>query len=123
MKEILKQLLEKLVSYFLFMLVIFFTSLCLLTGELPPRIQSVKTQYQSFIEMKKNYSAIMQKATERLNAAETTSTTAQPVLASLPSDFEQNLKELRVENVRIQNQLDYIKLQNQEILKRLSLQK
>ena len=65
----------------------------------------------------------MQKATESLKAADNGAPNTPQVSQANGTDLEQNVKDLRIENVRIQNQLEYIKLQNQEILKRLSVQR
>lgn len=107
----------------------------MLTGEFPPKIESVRTQYQTLVELKRNSIQMIKTASERMRAIENL-TANQPSLPNQvpvqattgPSqglvqkiDFsQQDLGEIRREQIRLKNQMDLIIQQNNEILRFLS---
>ncbi len=94
-----------------------------MTGEFPPRIESIKTQYQSLMELKKNSALMIKSATERMQKAQ-----IEPVAAtaSLPQpeqnqNLQQEIREMRVEQLRMHNQVETLVQQNRELIKILTM--
>lgn len=125
MEEFLKQLLAKLASLLLFFALMLFLFACMLTGEFPPKIESVRTQYQTLVELKRNSIQMMKAASEKMRALENAAAN-QPSLpqasaqASAGPFSQQDLGEIRREQIRLKNQMDLIVQQNNEILRLLS---
>ena len=105
-----------------------FISACFLTGEFPPRIQSLKAQYESFAQLKKTYSLIMKNATERLQKAEeqpqagaAQAAASDNVLHESNRNLQQDIREMRVEQLRLQSQVETLVQQNRELIRILTI--
>lgn len=114
-----------------------FTFACLTTGEFPPKKDSVKAQYQTFLDLKSNAAPLLKLVTEKLKANKQNQPLADQLLPQGSIDPEsindllkqgsafgafpsKGLEEVRQEQVRLKIQLDLIIQQNNEILKRLN---
>ena len=105
-----------------------FISACFLTGEFPPRIQSLKAQYESFTQLKKTYSLIMKNAAERLQKAEAQPQVGAPQSAASDTvsheanrNLQQEIREMRVEQLRLQSQVETLVQQNRELIRILMI--
>jgi hypothetical protein len=129
-EEFFKQILAQIVTYLVFVIIMLFTFACLMTGEFPPRKESVKAQYQVLLEIKNNAVPLLKMSAERLRASQS----AAPHTASLGTGGNafnvdelkalmkqgtnsQDLGEVRQEQERLKKQLDTIIQQNNEIIK------
>lgn len=131
MEDFLKQLLAQIVTYLVFLALILFTFACLITGEFPPKKESVKIQYLALLELKNNVGPLMKMANEKLRPADPA---ANPNLTSLgglnlealqkqmmkPGPTAQEMNQILQDQARLKIQMDYIIQQNAEILKRLN---
>ena len=110
-----------------------FTFACLMTGEFPPRKESVKNQYQALLEIKNNALPLLKMAAEKLRTSNPADPQATPLttgsnafnvdeLKALMKQgtSSQDLEEVRQEQARLKQQLDTIIQQNNEIINLLN---
>jgi len=127
-----KQLLAQIVTYLVFVVLMLFTFACLMTGEFPPKIESVKTQYQALLELKKNSVPLIKMAAEKLksgsglNPADSTTSVPGFNFEDLKgqlvkqNELASQFGEIRQEQARLKNQMDTLIQQNNEIIKLLN---
>jgi len=114
-EDFFKQLLAQIVTYLVLVILTLFTFACLMTGEFPPRKESVKTQYQALLEIKENAVPILKVAAEKLRNFKPADPTALK-----PGNGPQDLDEVKKEQAQLKSQLDTIIQQNNEIINLLN---
>jgi hypothetical protein len=97
-KDIFKQLLIKLGSSIIFLFLLILLSASVLTGEFPPKISHIKTQYSNFLEMKETYLILIKKASEKVKMAEAQSHSVQPdqQVTELIHEIQANQSQLNI---------------------------
>lgn len=138
MENFFKQLLAQIVTYLVFVVLMLFSFACLMTGEFPPKKESVKAQYLALLELKKNSIPLIKMAAEKLksggNLASTETTADAGAIKGIAGFNFEDLKgqlvkqnelasqfgEVRQEQARLKNQMDILIQQNNEIIKLLN---
>lgn len=95
-----------------------------MTGEFPPKKESVKAQYLTLLEFKNNLGPLLKTAAEKLRASKT----GDPVLNAeeiktllmRQGNNSQDLNAIIQEQIRLKTQLDVVIQQNNEIIKLLN---
>ena len=113
MEDFFKQLLAQIVTYLVFVILTLFTFACLMTGEFPPRKESVKVQYQTLLEVKDNAVPVLKMAAEKLQHFKPADPNA---ITSKPDSNAQDIDEIRKEQAQLKIQLDTLIQQNNEII-------
>ncbi len=104
-----------------------------MTGEFPPRKESVKAQYQALLEVKNNAVPLLKLTAEKLRVRKSTDVSA-AALAQNSSSYNveelkslmkqglntENLEEVRQDQALLKKKLDTIIQQNNEILNLLN---
>lgn len=132
MEKFFNQLLAQILTYVIFIALMLFTFACLMTGEFPPKKESVKAQYQTLLELKNSAGPLLKAAAEKLRASK-----ADPNSLATGGSAEVNIEEVKAqlmkqsyssrdmneilqEQARLKTQLEYVIQQNNEIIKLLN---
>lgn len=130
MSQFFINIINRVLSYLLFIIVIFVITTSLLTKTFPPSVQALKAQYEELIELKTNYQAIMKKAgnldalkkieeteSNKKNNSKTENTETSYIN---DSNLLSEIKEMRTEQAHIQMTLERLEAQNKVILNQLN---
>lgn len=130
MSQFFINIINRVLSYLLFIIVIFVITTSLLTKTFPPSVQALKAQYEELIELKTNYQAVMKKAasldalkkieeneSNQKNNSKTENTETSYIN---DSNLLSEIKEMRTEQAHIQMTLERLEAQNKVILNQLS---
>ena len=130
MSQFFINIISRVLSYLLFIIVIFVITTSLLTKTFPPSVQALKAQYEELIELKTNYQAVMKKAgnldalkkieeneSNQKNNSKTENTETSYIN---DSNLLNEIKEMRTEQAHIQMTLERLEAQNKVILNQLS---
>lgn len=137
MWNFIRLVLVRILSYFIFIILIFIISTSLVTGQFPPSMQTLKGQYQNLVALRARLQIMAEKAAhlnqigQNMPQAEesTPSTKTQYETANdegvnnnIPPNYEPlitSINELRREQIHLQSTLNRIEEQNKLILERL----
>ncbi len=130
MEDFFKQLLIKILSYVVFLFIMLLISFSAMTGEFPPRFSSIKTQIDNLKELKQNYSLLLKKTAEKLKNSEAeaneknSQSNSQKISITNQdaNELSQLLKDIRMDQLRLHNQIETLTEQNKLLLQRLSPQ-
>lgn len=130
MSQFFINIISRVLSYLLFIIVIFVITTSLLTKTFPPSVQALKAQYEELIELKTNYQAVMKKAgnldalkkieeneSNQKNNSKTENTETSHIN---DSNLLSEIKEMRTEQAHIQMTLERLEAQNKVILNQLN---
>ncbi len=130
MSQFFINIISRVLSYLLFIIVIFVITTSLLTKTFPPSVQALKAQYEELIELKTNYQAVMKKAgnldalkkieeneSNQKNNSKTENTETSYIN---DSNLLSEIKEMRTEQAHIQMTLERLEAQNKVILNQLN---
>lgn len=123
MKDFFKQLIVRILSYIVFITGLFFILACLITGEFPPKMETLQAQYQTLLQLKTNSMNVLKMAAERLKQPETTPDSPPQTPNTQKNESKisaSDLNEIRVEQQQIKAQINLVIQQNNDILKLLT---